>query len=58
MKTIWQSIKENVLFLVNYRREMRRLREEERTLDQDVLLHELVIWPAMIREMKAERKRG
>lgn len=44
MKTIWQALKSNILFLITYRRNMRQLREEERDLDMERQLLEFEMW--------------
>lgn len=58
MKTIWQAVKSNVLFLANYRKEMRRLREEERTRKQQAQLTEIYGWLMLARLAREARKHG
>ena len=55
MKTIWQALKSNILFLVTYRRNMRRLREEERDLDMERQLLEFEMWMTLHAAQKERR---
>lgn len=56
MENIWQALKENWLFLVNYRKNMRRLRDEQSDLEIKMQLAQIELTFAMIEETRQKKK--